>query len=100
MQKVIANRELNKRETRDKKAILDSMPRMLVIVLTNKCNLKCIMCFRVYSGDNFTLPLESVERIYKAFPYLEDIDLQGAGLIDDWCSKACINNAVDPYQLG
>ncbi len=77
MEEFIANRELNEIEISAKKAVLNSKPRMLVIVLTNKCNLRCIMCSRVYSRDNFTLPFESVKRIYKLLPYLEDIDLQG-----------------------
>ncbi|MBU1998938.1 MAG: radical SAM protein, partial [Candidatus Omnitrophica bacterium] len=77
MQEFIANKELNEIEIGMRKAILDSKPRKLVMVLTNRCNLQCIMCSRVNSGDNFTLPFELAKRIYRLLPYLEDIDLQG-----------------------
>lgn len=60
-----------------RKTVLDSKPRMLVMVLTNICNLRCIMCSRVSSHGNFTLPFEAATGIYELLPYLEDIDLQG-----------------------
>jgi len=77
MQELIGNRELNEIEIKMRKTILNSRPKMLVMVLTNRCNLRCIMCSRVYPGGDYTLPFELVKEIYKLFPYLEDIDLQG-----------------------
>jgi MoaA/NifB/PqqE/SkfB family radical SAM enzyme len=98
MQKLMANRQLNEAEIKMKKVILNSHPRMLVIVLTNKCNLRCIMCSRVYSKDNFTLPLELAEQIYKLLPYLEDIDLQGGEIfLVDYLKKLFCKINEYPY---
>ncbi|MDP2927948.1 MAG: radical SAM protein [Candidatus Omnitrophota bacterium] len=73
----LENKRINELEIEERRTLLSSKPRMLVMVLTNRCNLKCIMCSRVNPGDNFTLPFALVERAFKLFPYLEDIDLQG-----------------------
>lgn len=40
------NSSLNKKEMEEGRAILESMPRRLVLELTNACNLNCIMCGR------------------------------------------------------
>ncbi|MBM3245014.1 MAG: radical SAM protein, partial [Candidatus Omnitrophica bacterium] len=73
----IANKELNEFEIRTGKTMLDSKPRMLMVVLTNRCNLECIMCTRTSKQDERTLPFDSIKQIKDLFPYVEMIDWQG-----------------------
>lgn len=84
MQEFIENKELNKAEIKAEKVILESKPRMLMVVLTTRCNLECIMCSRAYPKRNLTLPFGTVKQIRSLFPYLETIDWQGgeAFLVD------------------
>jgi MoaA/NifB/PqqE/SkfB family radical SAM enzyme len=59
----------------EKKRILESMPRSMLISLTGKCNLRCIMC-----GDP-KIPWEvsehTVNEIIDMMPYLRDIQWRG-----------------------
>jgi len=68
---------LNNREITEKKSVLDSRPRMLMVVLTNNCNLDCIMCTRTRAGNTSTIPYEQIKKIEPLFPYLQTIDWQG-----------------------
>ncbi len=70
------NKELNKLETQEKRIVLKSNPVNLMIILTRRCNLKCIMCPRIHE-EKIALPLELVGKLYPLFPYLEWIDWQG-----------------------
>ena len=62
---------LNEKEILEKKVVLESKPRQLIVELTTKCNLRCIMCdvrFRNQSiNDNILdfikLNIPSLERI-------------------------------------
>lgn len=71
----IENRKLNQSEIEQRKVLLKSKIRRLMVVLTGKCNLHCIMCERK-AGD-FTLPREVVWQIIYLFPYLDTIMWQG-----------------------
>ncbi len=73
----LKNKELNEAEFRDKKILLGSKPLTLRIILTNRCNINCIMCNLGAQKDKFTIPYEVVNKIMDFFPYLERIDWQG-----------------------
>ena len=73
----IKNALLNEIEILQRKYILKSKPRNLVVVLTMNCNLDCIMCFnkKEYSIDDKIL-----NYIKNNLVYLEHILLQGGEL--------------------
>lgn len=71
------NIELNEAERKERKIILKSKPRILMLVLTTNCNLSCIMCARTRYERNSTIPYTSIKQICSLFPYLEAIDWQG-----------------------
>jgi MoaA/NifB/PqqE/SkfB family radical SAM enzyme len=71
----LKNKQYNQQEIAQAKIILGSRARRLVVVLTSKCNLDCIMCER--GTRNFTLPKTVVEQIVEFFPYLDSIMWQG-----------------------
>lgn len=58
-----------------KKTIIRSKPRSLGIVLTTKCNLKCIMCD--FGKDIWDIPKRTLQEIVVWAPYLENISWQG-----------------------
>jgi MoaA/NifB/PqqE/SkfB family radical SAM enzyme len=69
------NRRLNEREFEQGKIVLESRPRELLVILTTRCNLDCIMCTREVS--NKVLPEEVAFKVAALFPYLETINWQG-----------------------
>lgn len=69
------NKELNEEEIKRSEIILKSKPRMLRLILTTRCNLKCIMCLGLENPS--TLPFEVLEKIDCLYPYLEQINWQG-----------------------
>lgn len=70
------NKGLNRLEIHEKKILLESKPTALMVILTTRCNLRCIMCSRVRTGQ-MTLPFELVKKAYALFPYSGLIDWQG-----------------------
>ncbi len=73
----LKNKELNEAEFRDKKILINSRPLSLRIILTNHCNINCIMCNIGSQKDKFTIPYEVINKIMDFFPYLERLDWQG-----------------------
>jgi len=73
----INNKQLNESEIANGKIVLDSLPRILMMVLTTRCNLECIMCSRGNPRRDLTIASEKVKQIATLFPYLEAIDWQG-----------------------
>ncbi|MBU1124640.1 MAG: radical SAM protein, partial [Candidatus Omnitrophica bacterium] len=69
------NTALNELEITQGKEILISKPRGLGITLTNRCNVRCIMC-SVWQ-DPWDIPQKTVEEIFTFLPYLERIFWQG-----------------------
>lgn len=65
----------NEIEISQGKIILDSRPRGLGITLTNKCNIRCIMC-NVWQND-WDLPEKTIKETIELFPYLQRIFWQG-----------------------
>jgi MoaA/NifB/PqqE/SkfB family radical SAM enzyme len=77
--KFFENKFLNEYEIASKKTVLQSKPRNLMAVLSNKCNLKCIMCTGI--KNNWELPKERLDEIIELFPYLEKILWQGGEVL-------------------
>jgi len=73
----INNKQLNESEIANGAIVLNSLPRILMMVLTTRCNLECIMCSRGNPRRDLTISSEKVKQIATLFPYLEAIDWQG-----------------------
>lgn len=69
------NMILNKNEITQGKRVLESKPRGLAITLTNKCNIRCIMC-SVWQAT-WDIPKKTVKEITELFPYLQRLFWQG-----------------------
>jgi MoaA/NifB/PqqE/SkfB family radical SAM enzyme len=65
----------NEIEISQGETILYSKPRGLGITLTNKCNIRCIMC-SVWQ-NTWDIPEKTIKEIIRLFPYLEKIFYQG-----------------------
>jgi MoaA/NifB/PqqE/SkfB family radical SAM enzyme len=72
----IKNVFLNEAEILEGKSVLESKPRQMVILITMKCNLRCIMCCNGYEKE-YELDDELYSFIIKNLPYLEKIDWKG-----------------------
>lgn len=73
--KVLNNIFLNEFEIANKKTILQSYPRDMIITLTNKCNLNCVMCFA--NESNFEINNRAFDEIKKILPYLKIVRWMG-----------------------
>lgn len=73
---MIDNILLNEKEILEKKEFLESKPRVLEITLTNRCNLKCIMCENIKSFP-WDLPEHIKNEIIQLMPYLEQVNWLG-----------------------
>lgn len=73
------NKFLNEYEIASKKTVLKSKPRNLMAVLSNKCNIACIMCLT--SRSKWELPKERLDEIMSLFPYLERVMWQGGEVL-------------------
>lgn len=74
---------LNKIEMLEGKTKLNSKPPNLLVILTNKCNLNCIMCSRINYAQG-VLPYDAVKKLFVIYPYIDHINWQGgeAFLVD------------------
>ena len=71
----LKNSLLSELEISQRKLILDCKPRILLITLTNRCNLNCYMCGR---GDSiWEISPTIIDQIISLFPFLELITWQG-----------------------
>ncbi len=77
--KFFKNKFLNEYEIASKRMFLQSKPRNLMVVLSNKCNISCIMCLT--SKSKWELPKERLDEIISLFPYLERIMWQGGEVL-------------------
>ena len=97
--KTISNREINALETKERKSILESMPRKLMVILTRACNLRCIMCPRLRDKP-LTLPFHLVERTFELFPFLEKVAWQGGEVfLLDYFKRLFLKTAGYPNIL-
>ena len=78
----IRNILLNEYEIADKKVILKSIPRQLTVLLTSKCNLRCIMC-NPYNKEKkyYELSNENCKELLRIIPYLDRLILQGGEVL-------------------
>ncbi|MBN1823118.1 MAG: radical SAM protein [Endomicrobiales bacterium] len=74
---MLLNRELAKKEIEEGKTVLSSKPQTLRIILTNRCNINCIMCEIGNRKKDETIPLEAISKIEPLLPSLDRIDWQG-----------------------
>ena len=73
------NKILNQLEIEEQKAILKCRVTSLVVTLTTKCNISCIMCEeKLIPWD---IPKSILQEIISLFPYLEDIIWQGGEVL-------------------
>ncbi len=71
----LENKRLNREEIQQKKSILSSKITSLVVTLTTRCNISCIMCEeKLIPWD---MPENVLREIISLFPYLEEIIWQG-----------------------
>lgn len=74
----LSNKELNNNEIMSGNTVLRSKPRMLMVVLTTRCNVGCVMCSRSkLTGPDKTFAFDTIGQVRSLFPYLEAIDWQG-----------------------
>jgi len=66
---------LNEYEILNKKYVLKSKPRTLIISLTSKCNIKCKMC--KIPLEHWDFPHNKLNEIFALFPYLKKIIWHG-----------------------
>ena len=77
--KFFNNKFLNEYEIASKQTILKSKPRNMMVVLSNKCNLTCIMCRAIQ--NKWEIPQERLKEIKDLFPYLERVLWQGGEIL-------------------
>ncbi len=74
------NSTLNMKELENKEIILKSLPRRLVLELTNMCNLNCIMCGRNAADFKPTVfKMEWFRYLEQLFDTVEEVTLMGWG---------------------
>lgn len=75
--KFLSNLFLNELEIAQEKVILKSNPRIMLVSLTNRCNLKCPMCATREESNCWDISEDFKEYIIKNLPNLELITWQG-----------------------
>jgi MoaA/NifB/PqqE/SkfB family radical SAM enzyme len=72
-----ANIFLNETEILERNTILSSKPRQLIVLMTTKCNLKCIMCQQNYTVRDYDIADFVINFIKENAKYLESIKWLG-----------------------
>jgi len=75
----LENKKLNQLEIEQKKTILQSKVTSMVVTLTTRCNLSCIMCEEIKIP--WDIPERTTKEIIALFPYLEQIIWQGGEVL-------------------
>ena len=76
----LKNSMLNQREMEEGKTILESYPRRVLLELTNRCDLRCIMCARTLSKFTpTTVQLSILNKIDAFLRHAEEVTLFGWG---------------------
>lgn len=73
----LENKDRNIYEISNRKIILDSKPLKLGIIVSDWCNIHCIMCSDTRNKGFSVLPESVLSKINDLLPYLERIDWQG-----------------------
>jgi MoaA/NifB/PqqE/SkfB family radical SAM enzyme len=81
------NRQLNAREIAERKVVLSSRVTSLVVTLTTRCNIRCVMCEE--HSIPWDMPRRTLDEIMRLFPYLEHILWQGGEILatDDFVNE-------------
>jgi MoaA/NifB/PqqE/SkfB family radical SAM enzyme len=77
---MIYNAVVNEMEIAGKNTVLSSRVRNLTVVLTQKCNLDCIMCAQDHKEKN-DISEKVIDEIKNALPYLEQITWCGGEVL-------------------
>lgn len=72
---VKVNKRLNDEEIQQGKIKLDSFMRSLIVTLSSRCNIDCIMC--EVKRTKWDIPQKRIQEIIELFPYLESVSWQG-----------------------
>ncbi|MFC2091840.1 radical SAM/SPASM domain-containing protein, partial [Elusimicrobiota bacterium] len=89
---------LNEIEICQKKHILESKPRALVASLTNRCNIRCIMC--EICDDPWDMSEKTVTDIKNLMPYLQYVTWSGGEpFLSDYFYEL-FNMALEQKELG
>lgn len=75
--KFLSNLFLNELEIAQEKTILKSNPRIMLVALTNRCNLKCPMCATREESNCWDISEDFKKYVIKNLPNLELITWQG-----------------------
>jgi len=75
----LENKKLNQLEIEQKRTVLRSKVTSMVVTLTTKCNLSCIMCEEIKIP--WDIPERTIKEIIALFPYLEQIIWQGGEVL-------------------
>jgi MoaA/NifB/PqqE/SkfB family radical SAM enzyme len=78
--RIIENQFLIDSEIQKKKAKIRSYPAWMVLGLTNRCNLKCVMCglnTETPDTEKIDMPVHRLNKVRKVYPYLTDVSLSG-----------------------
>ena len=75
--KFLCNLFLNEQEIAQEKIILKSKPRIMLVMLTNRCNLKCPMCATIYQKNQWEISDKFKQYILSNLENLELITWQG-----------------------
>lgn len=78
--KCLKNKLLNEYELASKKYFLSSYPRQLYVMVTNACNLSCIMCSQ-RREKMMHMPKKYLYDILELAPYLQEIIWQGGEIL-------------------
>lgn len=73
------NKKLNQLEIEQKKIVLKSKITSMVVTLTTRCNLSCIMCEEIKIP--WDIPERTIKEIISLLPYLEQIIWQGGEVL-------------------
>ncbi len=72
-----ANKALNEIEVKQKKVYLQSMPRVIHVTLTSRCNMRCPFCYLERYSGVWDMPAQVCEEVIGLFPYLQHLTWQG-----------------------
>lgn len=76
-EKKLKNILLNEYELAQGKIHLKSYPRVINLVLTTRCNLKCIMCRKIEHDGKYHSSDREIKDLVEIMPYLEKLTLRG-----------------------
>jgi MoaA/NifB/PqqE/SkfB family radical SAM enzyme len=95
----IKNLLLNEREITEGRTILKSFPTRATIRLTNRCNIRCVMC-EMPTEKAWNTPKSIIDELSDLSPYMEDVQWQGGEIFvlnRDYLQGLMERAARNPY---